>query len=82
MLLVTAVGYASYALLPSDIDQRGPMLFVRWLLGYALVLPAVAAGIALGAFEGVLLDLVRTLPGREQLELVQLWMACHVRPSR
>jgi hypothetical protein len=45
VLLAVAIGYASYALLPNEIDQRGPMLFVRWILGYILLLPAVAAGI-------------------------------------
>ncbi len=46
-----AIGYASYALLPNDIDQRGPLLFVRLLLGYVLVVPPVAAGLAVSIFE-------------------------------
>ncbi len=51
VLLAGAIGYASYALLPNDIDQRGPLLFVRLLLGYVLVVPPVAAGLAVGIFE-------------------------------
>jgi hypothetical protein len=49
-LLAVATGYASYGLLPIDVDQRGPMLFVRWLAGYCMLVPAVAAGIASGVF--------------------------------
>jgi hypothetical protein len=51
ILLAGAIGYASYALLPNDIDQRGPLLFVRLLLGYVLIVPPVAAGLAFGIFE-------------------------------
>jgi Putative ABC exporter len=51
ILLAGAIGYASYALLPNDIDQRGPLLFVRLLLGYALIVPPVAAGLAFGLLE-------------------------------
>jgi len=50
-LLTGAIGYASYALLPNDVDQRGPLLFVRLLLGYALIVPPIAAGIAIDALE-------------------------------
>jgi hypothetical protein len=46
-LFAIATGYASYGLLPNDADQRGPLLFVRWVLGYVLVAPAVTAGIAI-----------------------------------
>jgi hypothetical protein len=49
-LLAGAIGYASYALLPNDIDQRGPLLFLRLFLGYVLVVPPVAAGIVIGMF--------------------------------
>jgi hypothetical protein len=51
ILLAGAIGYASYALLPNDIDQRGPLLFVRLLLGYVLIVPPVVAGLAFGIFE-------------------------------
>jgi hypothetical protein len=51
ILLAGAIGYASYALLPNDIDQRGPLLFVRLLLGYVFIVPPVAAGLAFGIFE-------------------------------
>lgn len=51
VLLAGAIGYASYAILPSDVDQRGPLLFVRILLGYVLIVPPIAAGITIGVFE-------------------------------
>jgi hypothetical protein len=51
VLLAGAIGYASYALLPNDIDQRGPLLFMRLLLGYVLIVPPVAAGLAFGLLE-------------------------------
>jgi hypothetical protein len=50
VLLAGAIGYASYALLPNDIDQRGPLLFLRLFLGYVLIVPPVAAGIVIGLF--------------------------------
>jgi hypothetical protein len=50
VLLAGAIGYASYALLPNDIDQRGPLLFLRLFLGYVLIVPPIAAGIAIGMF--------------------------------
>ena len=50
VVLAVAVGYFSYALLPQDIDQRGPMMFVRVLIGYVAVVPAIAGGIAIGVF--------------------------------
>jgi hypothetical protein len=50
VLFAISVGYASYGLFPHDVDQRGPLLFVRWLLGYVLVLPAMGAGLAIGIF--------------------------------
>lgn len=48
VLLAIAVGYTSYGLVPHEVDQRGPMLIVRVLLGYALTLPAFATGVAAG----------------------------------
>ena len=48
VLLAIATGYASYALFPSEVDQRGPLLFARLLIGYALLTPALVAGV-LGA---------------------------------
>jgi hypothetical protein len=50
VLLAGAIGYASYALLPNDIDQRGPLLFVRLLVGYVLIVPPIAAGVVFGLF--------------------------------
>ena len=50
VLLATAIGYVSYGLLPHEIDQRGPMLFVRVILGYVFALPALAAGVGAGIF--------------------------------
>jgi hypothetical protein len=51
VLLAGTIGYASYAVLPNDVDQRGPLLLVRILIGYALVVPPVAAGIVVDVFE-------------------------------
>jgi hypothetical protein len=51
VLLASAIGYASYALLPNDIDQQGPLRFLRLLLGYVLVIPPIAVGIMTGIFE-------------------------------
>lgn len=48
VLLAVAVGYVSYALLPHEIDQRGPMTFARVIVGYIFMLPALAAGLAAG----------------------------------
>ncbi len=48
VLLAIATGYASYALFPSEVDQRGPLLFVRVLLGYALLSPALVIGAICG----------------------------------
>jgi hypothetical protein len=45
VLLAVAVGYSSYGLVPHEVDQRGPMLFVRVLLGYVLALPVLAGGL-------------------------------------
>jgi hypothetical protein len=49
ILLAIAVGFASYAVLPQEIDQRGPLTFARWFIGYALALPPLGAGIMLAA---------------------------------
>jgi len=49
-LLAITVGYASYALFPSEVDQRGPLFFVRFFVGYVLLSPAVVAGIVAGIF--------------------------------
>jgi hypothetical protein len=51
VLLATAIGYASYALLPFDIDQAGPLRLVRLAIGYILIVPPVAIGIAIAVFE-------------------------------
>lgn len=53
VLLAGAIGYASYALLPFDVDQAGPLRLFRLLIGYALVVPPIAAGIAVAIFERV-----------------------------
>ncbi|MGA2393550.1 MAG: putative ABC exporter domain-containing protein [Candidatus Lustribacter sp.] len=53
--LALAIGYASYALLPYEADQRGPLLFVRLLLGYVLIVPPIVAGIAIAALERITL---------------------------
>jgi hypothetical protein len=52
VLLAGAIGYASYALLPNDIDQQGPLRFLRLLLGYAFVIPPIVIGIAIGMLDG------------------------------
>jgi hypothetical protein len=50
VLLAIGIGYASYALLPHEVDQRGPMMFVRIALGYVFGIPAIAVGIVAGNF--------------------------------
>jgi hypothetical protein len=52
LLLAAATGYASYGLLPNDVDQRGPMLLVRWVIGYCLLVPATAAGAGVALAAG------------------------------
>ena len=56
VLWTAAIGYASYALLPYDIDQTGPLLLFRLLLGYVLFIPPAALGfaIAVGAHATIL----------------------------
>jgi hypothetical protein len=48
VLLAITTGYASYALFPSEVDQRGPLLFVRLVIGYTLLSPAILAGVIFG----------------------------------
>jgi hypothetical protein len=50
VLLAIAIGYASYGLVPHEVDQRGPMLFVRIILGYIFAMPVLAAGLGAGMF--------------------------------
>jgi hypothetical protein len=42
--LTRAVGLAVFALLPNQLDQRGPAVMLRGLLSFALVAPAVVTG--------------------------------------
>ena len=44
LALTRAVGLAVFALLPNQIDQRGPAVMLRALISFALVAPAVIAG--------------------------------------
>jgi hypothetical protein len=52
VMLAVAVGYASYALLPYEIDQRGPLMVARWLSGYVLAIPPIAIGIVIALVGG------------------------------
>ncbi|GAC1591619.1 MAG: hypothetical protein NVS3B28_19590 [Candidatus Velthaea sp.] len=65
--LETTVGFASFALMPRDIDQRGPLALARVAVAYILVAPPVTVfaiagfaldlplpGIVLAAFIGLL----------------------------
>lgn len=52
IFLAVSVGYALFALLPNDIDQRGPLAIVRWLLSYVLAAPAAAVGVTSGVVFG------------------------------
>jgi hypothetical protein len=45
VLWTASIGYTSYALLPYDIDQTGPLRLVRLLLGYVFFMPPAAVGI-------------------------------------
>jgi hypothetical protein len=47
--LIAAIGYGCYALVPSVMDQRGPMLLVRVLASYVFALPAAGIGIVIGS---------------------------------
>ena len=75
VLLAGAIGYASYALLPSDVDQRGPLLFLRLLLGYVLAIPPLATGLALGLLEHAASPALAAAGGALLLEAVIL-VAC------
>ena len=44
--LTRAVGLAVFAMIPNQLDQRGPAVMVRSVLSFALVAPAAVAGIA------------------------------------
>ena len=68
LLLAVAIGYASYALLPNNIDQRGPLLFVRLMLGYILIVPPIAAGIVFGLFGHAVLGALGIAAGVTLLE--------------
>ena len=48
VLLSTAVGFMLFSLLPNDVDQRGPLMIVRWILSYVFVAPAIAGGVLAG----------------------------------
>ena len=48
-LYVKAIGLAAYALFPSKLDARGPVMGLRFILTYLALLPALA-GASLGVF--------------------------------
>lgn len=48
LVLLGAIGYAAYAVVPHEIDRRGPFAVLRILVSYALVFPAALAGIMAG----------------------------------
>jgi hypothetical protein len=48
LVLLGAIGYAAYAIVPQEIDRRGPFAVLRILVSYALVFPAATAGIMAG----------------------------------
>lgn len=48
LVLAASIGYAVFALLPNEIDVRGPLAMLRVLLSYAFVLPAIVAGLVTG----------------------------------
>lgn len=48
VLLVAAIGYTCYALVPNITDQRGPMLLVRIFASYLFVVPVAGMGVAAG----------------------------------
>lgn len=43
-----SIGLALYALLPSGLDQRGPLAMLRALLTYVFAVPAIAAAVTAG----------------------------------
>jgi Putative ABC exporter len=54
LALTRAVGLAVFALLPNSLDQRGPAVFIRVILAFALIAPAVIGGLVAGfAFASV-----------------------------
>ena len=48
VVLTRAAGVAVFALLPNALDQRGPAVFLRLVLAYALVLPAAGGAVLVG----------------------------------
>jgi hypothetical protein len=54
LALTRAVGLAVFALLPNSLDQRGPAVFIRVILAFALIAPALIGGAVAGfAFGSV-----------------------------
>jgi hypothetical protein len=54
LALTRAVGLAVFALMPNSLDQRGPAVFIRVILAFALIAPAVVGGLVAGfAFGSV-----------------------------
>jgi hypothetical protein len=51
-VLLAAIGYAAYAVVPNEIDRRGPFAILRILISYVLVLPAGVAGVAAAISTG------------------------------
>lgn len=48
VVLTRAAGVAVFALLPNALDQRGPAVFIRLAVAYALVLPAAGGAVLAG----------------------------------
>ncbi|MEA2666739.1 MAG: hypothetical protein QOI11_3683 [Candidatus Eremiobacteraeota bacterium] len=48
VVLTRAAGVAVFALLPNALDQRGPAVFIRLALAYALVVPAAGGAVLAG----------------------------------
>jgi hypothetical protein len=48
VVLTRAAGVAVFALLPNALDQRGPAVFLRLALAYALVVPAAGSAVLAG----------------------------------
>lgn len=49
-IYLRSIGLALYALLPSGLDQRGPLAMLRAFLTYVFAVPAIAVTAILGAF--------------------------------
>jgi hypothetical protein len=47
-IYLRSIGLALYALLPSGLDQRGPLAMLRALLTYVFAVPAIAAAVTAG----------------------------------